>query len=81
MGGGSVNRKSSGPIRRAATLCRGGSLRREPSSVVESLRSQTLVDGYDALSKRGLFLLTLAIRRQQGVVAQDMIAKVNGEGR
>jgi hypothetical protein len=40
-----------------------------------------LVDGYDALSKRGLFLLTLAIRRQQGVVAQDVIAKVNGEGR
>jgi hypothetical protein len=47
-------------------LLGGGSLRREPSSIVESLRSQTLVDEHDELSKRGLLLLTLAIRRQQG---------------
>jgi hypothetical protein len=48
----------------------GGPLRREPPEVVERLRSQTLVDEHDTLSMRGLFLLTLAIRRQQGVVAQ-----------
>ena len=48
----------------------GGCLSREPSTVVERLRSQMLVDEHDALSIRGLFLLTLAIRRQQGVVAQ-----------
>jgi hypothetical protein len=54
----------------------GGSLRREPSKVVERLRSQTLVDEHDTLSMRGLFLLTLALRRQQGVVAQrSMIVK------
>ena len=54
----------------------GGSLRREPPTVVERLRSQTLVDEHDTLSMRGLFLLTLAIRRLQGVVAQrSMIDK------
>ena len=54
----------------------GGSLSREPPMVVERLRSQTLVDEHDALSMRGLFLLTLAIRRQQGVVSQQsMITK------
>jgi hypothetical protein len=60
----------------------GGSLRREPSTVVEGLRSQVLVDGNDKLSMRGLFLLTFALRRQQGVVAQrSMIAKVEGGAR
>ena len=44
----------------------GGSLRKEASVVVENLRAQALVDEYDSLSKRGLFVLTLAIRRQQG---------------
>ena len=59
----------------------GGSLSREPPLVVERLRSQTLVDEHDALSMRGLFLLTLAIRRQQGVVAQrSIIAKDKGGG-
>jgi hypothetical protein len=51
----------------------GGSLSGQPSTVVESLRSQMLVDEHDALSMRGLFLLTLAIRRQQGVVARRLL--------
>ena len=59
----------------------GGSLRREPSSIIESLRSQTLVDEHDELSMRGLFLLSLAIRQQQGAAAQRMIARADGEGR
>ena len=54
----------------------GGSLRREASAVVEHLRAQALVDEHGTLSKRGLLVLTLAIRRQQGVFAQrSMIAK------
>jgi hypothetical protein len=54
----------------------GGSLRKEASAVVEHLRAQALVDERDTLSKRGLFVLTLAIRRQQGIVAQrSMITK------
>jgi hypothetical protein len=54
----------------------GGSLRREAAAVVQHLRAQALVDEHDALSKRGLFVLTLAIRRQQGVVAhRSMITK------
>ncbi len=48
----------------------GGSLKKEPPTVVERLRAQALVDEHDALSMSGLFTLTLAIRRQQGVVAQ-----------
>ena len=54
----------------------GGSLRREASAVVEHLRDQALVDEGDTLSIRGLFVLTLAIRRQQEVVAhRSMITK------
>ena len=54
----------------------GGSLRREASAVVEHLRAHALVDEHDTLSKRGLFVLTLAIRRQQGDVAhRSMITK------
>jgi hypothetical protein len=51
----------------------GGSLRREASAVVEHLRAQALVDERDSLSKRGLFVLTLAMRRQQGVIAQRLL--------
>jgi hypothetical protein len=51
----------------------GGSLRKEASVVVEHLRAQALVDEHDTLSKRGLFVLTLAMRRQQGVIAQRLM--------
>ena len=56
----------------------GGSLRREPSTVLQRLRSEALVDEHDLLSMRGLFLLTLAIRRQQGVAAQRSLQGARG---
>src|SRR5258708_39667222 len=45
----------------------GGSLRRETPAGVEQLRARALVDESDALSLGGLFVLTLAMRRQQEV--------------
>jgi hypothetical protein len=45
-----------------------GSTRNEDPEVVESLRSRGLVDDRHALSKAGLFVLTLAMRKQQADV-------------
>ncbi len=54
----------------------GGSLRREASAVVEHLRAEALMGEQDTLSKRGLSVLTLAMRRQQGGgVQRAMITK------
>jgi hypothetical protein len=43
----------------------GGSLRHEEPAVIEELRTRCLVDENNALTLPGLFVLTLAIRRQQ----------------
>ncbi len=54
----------------------GGSLRREPPTVVEHLRALAMVDEHDTLSMSGLFVLTLAMRRPQGRRRQrSMITK------
>src|SRR5260221_13680661 len=55
----------------------GGSLRRETPAVVEQLRARALVDERDALSRGGLFVLTLAMRRQQEVAQsrEDLVAE------
>jgi hypothetical protein len=55
----------------------GGSLRRETPAVVEQLRARALVDESDALSMGGLFVLTLAMRRQQEVARsrEDLAAR------
>src|ERR1700680_5010561 len=56
----------------------GGSLRRETPAVVEQLRARALVDESDALSMGGLFVLTLAMRRQQEVARsrEDLAARL-----
>jgi hypothetical protein len=43
----------------------GGSLRKNHPSVAEELRARGLVDENDALAMHGLFVLTLAMRRQR----------------
>lgn len=43
----------------------GGSLRYDDPDVVKGLRARGLVDESNALSMPGLFVLTLAMRRQQ----------------
>src|SRR5260370_7587558 len=55
----------------------GGSLRRETPAVVEQLRARALVDESDALSMGGLFVLTLAMRRQQDVARsrEDLVPR------
>ncbi len=43
----------------------GGSLRNEDPAVVARLRTRSFVDGNNALAMPGLFVLTLAMRRQR----------------
>ena len=51
----------------------GGSLKDEDPAVVEELRTRGLVDENNALAMPGLFVLTLAMRRQRAE-AQSRIA-------
>ena len=46
-------------------LLGGGSLRHDDPAIANELRSQGFVDENDALTKPGLLVLTLAMRRQQ----------------
>jgi hypothetical protein len=43
----------------------GGSLRNDDLAIAEKLRTRGFVDEHNALAMPGLFVLTLAIRRQQ----------------
>lgn len=43
----------------------GGTLRNNDPEVVKTLRARGFVDEHDALAMAGLFVLTLAMRRQQ----------------
>ena len=43
----------------------GGSLRKDDPAVVDELRKRGLIDENNALAMSGLFVLTLAIRRQR----------------
>jgi hypothetical protein len=43
----------------------GGSLRNDDLAIAKKLRTRCFVDEHNALAMPGLFVLTLAIRRQQ----------------
>ena len=55
----------------------GGSLRYDDPAVVKGLRARGLVDENNGLSMAGLFVLTLAMRRQQEVARsrEDLTAR------
>ncbi len=50
----------------------GGSVRKENPTVVDELRARGFVDENNELALRGLFVLTLAMRRQQA----DALARI-----